>query len=350
MSRIKENIEAWYRIVQADTKPQAEDPEIQAGREAENMLRGIVGEHYQFKGAHCFSAKRVYNPVVGHKNEIDLIIITEKKLYVLECKNWGGRLKKEGDKWVQYKRQPGGTYRTIEHEDAIAKTDRVLESLIGSLRSNGIIIPRQECSRKVILMNKNLAIDSEEIYKHPDVIPPDRLYDYLGGQETQLKRYQQWFSFVITTLLDEESSAKIIDGLFKRLGGKNHSDLINIISKLPTWDKVKLYGGVKIISGDIRESDLSIFKFPLDISPDKIKKICVNITRAKGTALAKAVLCIGWPVSLDLIDSNGNSIKTVEGNPNGLLRIQKAGQPDCIDIPLFEIETILYGRSTYKQR
>ena len=73
MSGIKENIDAWYKYVKADVKPMEEDPEIRAGREAEDLLKNIVDEHYQFRNCHSFSSKRVYNPAVGHKNEIDLI-------------------------------------------------------------------------------------------------------------------------------------------------------------------------------------------------------------------------------------------------------------------------------------
>ncbi len=345
MSGIKENIDAWYKYVKADVKPMEEDPEIRAGREAEDLLKNIVDEHYQFRNCHSFSSKRVYNPAVGHKNEIDLIIITEKKLYTLECKNWGGHLKKEGDKWVQYKRQPDRSYRTIEHDDVVLKNDSKLDVLLNFLRSNGISIARGDCSQKVILMNNNLAIDSEEIYNHPDVIPPDRLNSYLGRQETRLKPYERFFSSIISILLDDESSGKIIDGLFKKLGGKSHKELVKAVSQLPTWDKIKLYG-TKILSGDVRRSDNNIFKSSYGIPFQKIKRIRVRITRSKGVFLVKSLLSIGRPIALDLYDFQGNYIKGIEGHPDGVVKFQPAGQRESIDIPIFQIEEILYGKYT----
>lgn len=46
MSGMKDHIDAWYKYVQADVKAVAEDPEILAGREAEDLLRNIVNAHY----------------------------------------------------------------------------------------------------------------------------------------------------------------------------------------------------------------------------------------------------------------------------------------------------------------
>lgn len=66
---IRGHIDAWHKYVKADIKAIAEDPEILAGREAEDLLRNIVDEHYQFKGCHSFLSKRIYNPSVGHKRD-----------------------------------------------------------------------------------------------------------------------------------------------------------------------------------------------------------------------------------------------------------------------------------------
>jgi hypothetical protein len=343
MSGIKEHIDAWYKYVKADVKAIEEDPEILAGREAEDLLRNIVNEHYQFKGCHSFSSKRVYNPSAGHKNEIDLIIVTEKKLYILECKNWGGQLKREDGKWIQYKRQRDGSYRTISHDDVVAKNEEKRKVLIDFLRSNGIDISDSDCTQKVILMNRKLAIHSEDIYNDPKVIPPDRLDHYLGRQETRLKPHERFFASVISLLLDDETSSKIVDGLFKRLGGKDYKRLINSISGLPTWDKVILHG-TKIISGDVRKSDRSIFKSAYGIPFDQVKTIKNGIIRSKGIFLVKSVLTIGRPIALDLYDMRGSYIKGVEGHPDGIIRIQPAGSPDCIDIPIFQIEEIVYGK------
>ena len=87
--------------------------------------------------------------------------------------------------------------------------------LLNFLRSNGISITRGDCSQKVILMNNNLAIDSEEIYNHPDVIPPDRLNSYLGRQETRLKPYERFFLLLLVYCLMMSHQEKSLMGFSK---------------------------------------------------------------------------------------------------------------------------------------
>ena len=119
--------------------------------------------------------------------------------------------------------------------------------------------------------------------------------------------------------------------------------MINAISSLPTWDKVILHG-TKIISGDVRKRSLSIFKSSYGIPFEQVKTINIGIIRSKGIFLVKSVLAIGRPIALDLYDIHGSYIKGVEGHPDGIIRIQPAGSPDFIDIPIFQIEEIVYGK------
>src|SRR6056297_968826 len=111
MATFKEHINTWQKYAKSKTEPKYEDPEVMAGRRAETMLRHIVDGHVKFRGSHCFTGKRVYNKALGHKNEIDLIVVSDKQLYILECKNWSGSLVKRDGKWVQIKDPPGQPYK-----------------------------------------------------------------------------------------------------------------------------------------------------------------------------------------------------------------------------------------------
>lgn len=298
MSSLKEHVDTWYKYIKSNTKPEYEDPEIEAGRRTEDLLNNIVDNHYQFKGSHSFSGKRVYNDLLGHKNEIDLIVVSDKKLYVLECKNWSGRLTKRGDKWIQIKNRKNKQYSEIEHDDVVLKNNEKLKALLRYLNSKGLDVKFSDCAQKTILMNKNLAIDSEEIYNSNAVIPPDKLDTYLGKQKNSLAPHQRFFASIINIILDEESSGKVIDGLFKRIGGHQHKQLIHEINTLPTWDKVVLYG-TKVLSGDVIKSDKNIFKSAYKVPFDRTQKIKIRILRSKSLFLVKSVLNIGRPIGLD---------------------------------------------------
>lgn len=343
MSRKYEHIDTWWKYVKSNVTQIEEKAEITAGREAEILLRNIVDEHYKFKNCHSFFSKRVYNPEVGYKNEIDLIVVTEKQLYVLECKNWGGVLTKEDDKWVQRKMARDNSNKIIVHDNVVDKNEAKKRSLLNYIENMGIRIANKNCTQKVIFMNKNLRIDSKEIYSNESVITPDRLDSYLNKQENRLKFHERFFSSIINILLDDESSAKVVDGLFERIGGKDFNKLVYAISSLPTWDKVILYG-TKIISGDIRKSDNSIFRTNYGIPFKDIKKIKIKIVRSKGLSLIKSILAIGRPISLELYGASQKIIKTTDGNPDGFVRIQPAGSQECIDLPIFQIEEIIYGK------
>ena len=112
---------------------------------------------------------------------------------------------------------------------------------------------------------------------------------------------------------------------------------------MPTWDKVILYGA-KIISGDIIKGNGSIFKSAYKIPFNETKKIKIKLIRSKGLFLVKSLLNIGRPIGLNLYGNNGKFLVATEGNVDTSLRIIPAGTPNYIDIPIFEINEIVYGK------
>ena len=80
------------------------------------------------------------------------------------------------------------------------------------------------------------------------------------------------------------------------------------------------------------------------LEADGSKTIKIGIIRSKGIFLVKSIFAIGRPIALDLYDMRGNYIKGAEGHPDVIIRIQPAGSPDYIDIPIFQIEEIVYGK------
>lgn len=94
MADVVDRLKAWRDLMRADYTP--EDPEVAAGRAAEQFLRTLVESNLKHKGAYCFLGKRV--PSQRHKRrfEIDLVVLTKKHLHFLEVKNWSGDLVERG--------------------------------------------------------------------------------------------------------------------------------------------------------------------------------------------------------------------------------------------------------------
>jgi hypothetical protein len=192
-------------------------------------------------------------------------------------------------------------------------------------------------------MNKKLDIQSLVIAKNFDVITPDRLDEYLNAQNNQLKFHEKLLSSVIGLLLDEELKGKVLDGLaIERVGGEHHDRLIQVMTQLPTWDKIFLHG-TKILSGDIIKSSVNIYADPRRLPFDRIKEIRVKLVKSKWLGLIKALLRVGRPIGLDLYDDRGNLLVATTANPHGLIRAIEAGSPEPIDVDICKIDRIVYG-------
>ena len=305
-------------------------------------MRRIVDEHYSFKDCYSFAAKRVPDPRNNRRREIDLIVVTAKRLYVIECKNWTGTLSIEGDRWVQ--RSVVGKERL--HEDVLSLNTFKMHLLVQYLQDRGIEIEPDRVCQKLIFMNPKLKIASMAIAKNPDVVTPNRLEEYLDRQNNQLKAHEKLFSSVIGLLLDEELKGKVLDGLaIDRVGGIHHDRLIQEVGKLATWDKIFLYG-TKILSGDIIDRSIpNLFRrYPNHLPLDRAKEIRISFVKSKWLGLIKAFLRIGRPIALDFYDPQAKLVAQVSGNPAGIVLIHEPGSRDPTPVNLCDINRIVSGR------
>jgi len=233
--------EQWLEI--ARTEPLAESPEIAAGRQAEEFLKGLVNSNLRFKGAHCFIGKRVPAPALRRRFEIDLVVLTRKQLHVLEVKNWSGELFPRRDSWIQRKR--GG--REIGHQNLTRYNSQKVDVLLDYLRKYGIKLENSMVSRKVLFMNERLKIHPD-ILADRDVIDRRQLDNYLASQKGTSYGERLLFS-VIEACLDAEKSSILVGGLFKAIKKREFKDAVKALSELRTWDLVGCYGG-RILQGD----------------------------------------------------------------------------------------------------
>ena len=402
---IKEHVSTWHSLSKTKFEPVDELGHIQAGRDAEILLQNIVETHYQFRGCHSFSSKRVPTPSkdgkgldhpfgqasqktirtsdnhqpfqsvakqggqaepVGGRNddeghgkyEIDIIVVTDKRLYILECKDWSGELFERNGFWVQRRRDGSES----EGENLVHWNQKKVDAVRSYLLGLGISIITSEFQQKVMFRNQGLKISSDSIINNPNVVIPNRLIGYLSKQNPQLEPHQRFFSSIISILLEEEVAGKIIDGLFDRLGGDKHKSLIREISKLKTWDHIHLYGS-RVITGDIVK--YNIFSRSPRTHFNNIGTIKVNIVRNKAIGLVKALTKFGRPIGLDVYDCSGSLSESTVGNPQGTIKILTAGaetnsfknvewakvisnpiqgKPDLIEIPLPFIDKITFGK------
>ena len=93
-------LRCWKKLFTTTYIPPQEERIILAGRRGESFLKTYISSHEKFKSSHVFPSRRLNNLDGKGRKEIDMIIVTDRKIYVIECKNWSGELHVNGDTWV----------------------------------------------------------------------------------------------------------------------------------------------------------------------------------------------------------------------------------------------------------
>lgn len=162
------------------------------------------------------------------RSEIDLIVATDRTLYLLELKNWSGRLDVHEDVLVQYRRHQGGM---IEHGN-LMKTMRKREAAIRAwLTRHRCPIPTIE--RRVLFYNPRLEFS-------------DAVFAYFGEEVSSASEWLSSFERLAQTETPPPSKA-----------GEMRLALHSAIDALSTWDWVEMHGG-RMVRGDIRSSTETI--------------------------------------------------------------------------------------------
>jgi hypothetical protein len=321
-----ERLRTWRALRRE--RPTLEDPGVRSGREAELVLRDLVTSHFNHKGAHLFAGRRVPCPRRRLRREIDLIVLTPKMISLLEVKNWSGELLDRGSVWVHVRR--GGD--EVQHPNLIADNLEKRDALLDHLRGQGLCLERDFARHvvpKVVFMNPNLALPPS-IGNHPDVITRDKLAAFLDGQQ-RAGLAERVFRSVIEFCLGGEAA----HGLTGALGGASFAALVKCVGDIPTWDRLRLYGG-KVLTGDVYDLHLGGQRLS---RADMGVRGQVRVAWSRGTwGLFKALT--GWgAVGKMVLLGRG---KLALGGADRV-RFHTVGESAPAEVPLMRVEEILLG-------
>src|SRR5690554_1030515 len=224
---LRDRLSLWREVILA--KPQEEDGAIEAGRKAEEFLHQLIKNNLAFKGGYAFAGKRIPHPTERRRYEVDLVVLTNKKLHIIEVKNWSGDVfVNEAGDWVQSRRS--GEH--VEHPPLTKYNEEKTKALIVYLAAHGVDVPEDFISQRVLFMNRNLGL-SAEIEEDPNVIPARRLYRYVGGI-----RGGNWAESVMRALinvcLDDDNGRIVLDGLYQSIPNEDKRKVASVLSKLNT--------------------------------------------------------------------------------------------------------------------
>jgi hypothetical protein len=240
-----DRLDDWLALRKVPRRPEL--PQVRAGRDAELSLHARLGKHESTRFGEIFGGKRVPrrvgDPQAG-RYEIDLIVITPRRLHVIEVKNWSGRLTIEGDAWVHDRfngeRKVFKDLTTYNHAKA--------QALSRYLASQGAAVPPERVTQTVVFTNPRLQMD-RRIEEHRGIVTAQQLERYLC-QQRGASRLAYAMSALIQACAEADECRKLSDGLFDLMSPLMVQRARDAIARLQTWDRMQLHGGRELI-GDL---------------------------------------------------------------------------------------------------
>jgi Nuclease-related domain len=108
--------------------------------------------------------------------ELDLLVITPRRVVNLEIKNWSGKLRVQRDQWVQQRRDGS----EFAHDNLLSYNRDKLLAVRRYLQHSGVTLPVQRFHQAVVFDNPNLDLDPS-LERHPAVLRLDRLSSGVPG-------------------------------------------------------------------------------------------------------------------------------------------------------------------------
>jgi hypothetical protein len=236
----------WHEMMRV--RPHAELPEVLAGARGELSLRRVMGRHQSSRFGHIFGGKRVprdpANPAAG-RYEIDLVVVTPRRIAIIEVKHWSGTLRLDGEQWVYQRRS--GEVRAFD--SLVEHNDSKVRALHQHLQATGLDVPRDRFSQVVVFTHPRLDLD-ERLAAHPNVFT---LYD-LQVSGSRFGRGVSGSELLLARLIERcakpETASKLTDGLLEMMTPATTAKIAEVVGRLRTWDVVRLHGGRELI-GDL---------------------------------------------------------------------------------------------------
>lgn len=239
-------LDDWHAMMRV--RPHAELPEVLAGARGELSLRRVMGRHQSSRFGHIFGGKRVprdpANPAAG-RYEVDLIVVTPRRIAIIEVKHWSGILRLDGDQWV-YQRRSG---EVQAFESLVAHNQNKVLAVRHHLRLAGLDVPGERFSQLVVFSHPRLVLD-KGLAADPNVVT---LYD-LHFSGPRFGRGVSGVDVLLARLIERcakpATASKLTEGLLEMMTPAMTTRIAEVIGQLRTWDVVRLHGGRELI-GDL---------------------------------------------------------------------------------------------------
>jgi Nuclease-related domain len=230
--------------------PVLESVDVAGGRDAELVLKQIVGSSFAVKEGEVFAGRRIPSRRQGRRREIDLIVCTPRMIHLIEVKNWSGRVTVRDRRWSQHRRAGD----VVDHGDLL-ETNRVKQEAVADyLHDQGVDVDekliRDNIVSEIIFMNRRLEIDPA-IEALSEVITRRELDQFLGRQK-QRGLAERMVSTLIELCLNSEFKRgdPLVKSGSQPIPAAKYSQIVQCLRETETWDRLQFYG-TKVIAGDL---------------------------------------------------------------------------------------------------
>jgi len=248
------------------------------------------------------------------RTEIDLVVATDDTLFLLELKNWSGRLDVHNEILVQHRRHEGGM---IEHGNLMKTMQKREAGMRAWLTKQGCDPPRIE--RKILFYNPRLEFS-------------DAVFEYFGNEVASASEWLSDFSRLAQNASPPPSKA-----------GAKERALHAAIDNLYTWDWVEMYGG-RTVRGDIRSSAVKIRLTSGKEVPLHDRKVFTHIEVEAPRGYVRALFTPSMMLTVRAVRRNGEEIET-KLPIDTTVRVHAAGQKETELVALRHVRRLRFGRT-----
>jgi hypothetical protein len=139
---------------------------FQRALDAEDDLGAIVANLGHLSD-HIHLRKRIFVPEQNRSREIDVIAVCSA-LYVVEVKNWSGKVWRNGNRWFQLP-MGNSAARTLEFNDVLGEVEYKAKALVRFLQKNGVEVPPGSVKAVVVFSSERCELCPTTIANHPSI-------------------------------------------------------------------------------------------------------------------------------------------------------------------------------------
>jgi len=205
----RKRLDEWRALVK--TPAITELAQVLAGGVGELSLRETLGRHQSSRFGEVFGGKRVpkdaANASAG-RYEIDLLVVTPRRIVAFEAKHWSGKLRSLGARW-EYERRTG----EIQVFDDLAEYNaEKLACLQRYLKAEGLDLPSTRFEQQVVFTHPRIELD-QHLRSHPRIVTVNQLSNALPRVSASISRTAYLLSALIERCASHDTTSKLVDGL-----------------------------------------------------------------------------------------------------------------------------------------